>query len=212
MLVFTLLWLADLVGLRADGSLSPEERQTIRTNLAELVDSVTAATWVQETWERLGEKEELTRARCHWNGDRLRLDVEAGRGKGSTAILYQGKVYGFKRGLLSFVKLKYEPRDRAVLSLRGNDLRGNGYLDDVRFALEHWDNVEIAPSERGLVLAYRDAAGLRQRLQLAGDGLDGPEPLHVAEQETFEGEELVARATYEDVVYNPEFDEKLLVP
>jgi len=179
----------------------------LRQEIVQLLDRVDLATWTQTSWERLGDEEHYTAAHCLWaSPDDLRLDVFDGRGTGSSAILYQGRVYGFRSGLLRFFKRSYDVRHQRVLSLRGHDMRDIGFLVQFERILDRWNAVSMSKVDRGPVLTFTDDAGLRNELWL------NAEPLYAYRHDVYEDDVLVERYTYASVVYNPEVDRKRLVP
>ncbi len=178
------------------------------TEIRALVDTVRTASWVQTSWERSGQQEVHTSGRCLWAGqDNMRLDVFDGKGEGATAILFGGRVYGFKRGLLSFIKRSFEPSHPRVRSLRGNQMSRNGFLDDLRFVLEVWDTVilEQLTSERTAV-SYVDADHLNSTLHVIRH------PLRVVLHERAEEQQVVERYHYSEIDYNVTIDPELLLP
>jgi hypothetical protein len=188
------------------GMKNAADEDPLLTRIKHLVESTRTATWTQTTWETDGEKEESTAAHCMWAGqDRQRLDVFDGRGKGATAILFEGRVHGFKRGLLSFIKKSFDPDHERVVSLRGNSMLANGFIDDLQWLSDHWGTVFVARDSVGTVLTVEEAAVTR-RFHL------GEDPLRVILEEAFEGDRLVERYTYEDVSYNPDLDWNRMKP
>lgn len=173
-----------------------------------LVDTVETASWTQTSWEQLGERQEYTAARCLWAGQHsMRLDVFEGRGSGATAILFEGRVYGFKRGLLSFIKRSFEPAEPRVVSLRGNPITTNGFMDDLDYVLKVWETVSVVTGAEGApTLRYVDEGGLSSTLELARD------PVRVTRHRRLSGTELIELYTYSDVRYNPPLDGRLLSP
>ncbi len=185
-----------------------DHRAEIRSAISVLLATTKTAAWHQESWEMLGEEEQWTSAQCWWSApDTIRLDVHDGRGKGATAILLGNRVYGFRRGLLSFITRDFELRHPKVLSLRRNDMSENGFLDDLEYAILIWDRVFISSGSQGeIILRFRDGKGLTSRLYVRRD------PLRVAVHERIDGDTIVERYRYRDVVYNIAIDEKLFRP
>lgn len=183
-------------------------QEDLLSDIEALLDTVRTAEWVQTSWERLGDREESTAARCIWAGqDNMRLDVFAGRGSGATAILYENRVYGFRRGLFSFLKRSYEPGHSRVRSLRGNSLLQNGFMDDLEQVLASEKPVEIdVRSLDSVTIRYEDSDGLQTTLQIRRD------PIRVLIHERSDRDGLVERYTYSDVRYNPLVDGSLLEP
>ncbi len=173
-----------------------------------LLDTLETATWVQTSWERLGDREERTAARCTWAGqDNMRLDVFDGRGAGATAILSNGRVYGFKRGLLSIFKRSYEPAHPRVRSLRGNTMQANGFLDDLEEVVTSGESIRVEKQgPETVVLRYRDSDGLKSTLHIRRD------PIRVYIHERSDDDGIVERYTYSEVRYNPKIDLELLKP
>ncbi len=179
----------------------PADAAELHAEIGRVVAGVTRASWVQTSWQRLGEREEYTAARCLWAGqDHLRLDVFEGRGKGSVAVLDGDQVTGYRRGLFSFAKLSYPVRHPRVLSLRGRDMRDNGFLDDFRQLLRRWEQVRVAREGAHTVLSMIDDAGLDQRFYVRGS------PPVVDRHEVRERGELVEVYTYAEGEYGAEFD------
>ncbi len=188
-------------------TINSDQRRDLRTRIEALVDTVTTATWIQTSREVLGRDEEFVEARCEWAGqEQMRLDVTDGRGSGAAAILFSGRVYGFRRGLLSFIKRSFEPDDPAVLSLRGNSMTENGFIDDLRDAVEMWNEATIDSMSTGYLVTFEDGAGRLNRLEVAGS------PLHVRRHERLERGHVVERYTYREVIYNTDVDMSRLRP
>lgn len=182
-------------------------RTSLHNAIADVAEGVKRATWTQTSFQRLGEREEYTAATCFWAGpDSVRLDVYAGRGKGAVAVLRGKQVTGFRRGLLRFAKRTYDVRHPRVLSLRGRDMRDNGYFDELQFVFRNWPRVEVTFSRDAVLLVYADEQGLTNRLYLRGT------PPVVFRHEIFADDLLVEVYTYGDVVYDATFDSSLLEP
>ncbi len=189
------LWL-----LAATGNEDPAAA-ALRAEIAAVVEGTTRASWTQTSWQRLGSREEFTAARCRWAGqDRIRLDVYDGRGKGAVAVLDGEEVTGYRRGLLSFARLRYPVRHPRVLSLRGHDMRTNGFLDEYRWLLDRWSRLHLSRDGARTVLRWIDDAGLDQRLVVSGS------PPVVTRHEVRERGELVEVYTYAEVDYAADFD------
>lgn len=197
-----------LIAYLSAGGQSVRGQSDVLHEMRALVDTVQVATWVQTSWERRDDKEERTAARCIWAGqDNMRLDVFEGRGTGATAILYGGRVHGFKRGLLSFIKRSFDPRHTRVLSLRGNSMTANGFMDDLAEVLTQPDRVTFDNhGPNTVILRYTDSQGLHSTLHVRRD------PIRVLIHERSDRDGLVERYTYSDVLYNPEIDPELLKP
>jgi outer membrane lipoprotein-sorting protein len=89
------------------------------------------------SYERQGDHEEERTFRLFVKEERLvRVQVLAGRGKGSEAVLdAQGRVRGRKGGLLKAFARTLEPDDRRIRSLRGQpfwEAAGHYFLKDLR--------------------------------------------------------------------------------
>ena len=182
--------------VRTTGGPSQIREDSLLSRIQELVLDTRTASWTQTTWETDGEDEEWTAARCLWVGqDNQRLDVYEGRGAGATAILYDGRVHGFKRGFLSFIKKTFDPEHARVVSLRGNSMTANGFLDDLEWMSDHWELVSVSRDSTRTIVSYEEA-GVKRRYVLLED------PIRVAQQETYEADRLVERYTYSDVSYN----------
>lgn len=184
------------------------QQDDLATEIRALVDTVETASWVQTSWERSGRQEEHTSARCLWAGqDNMRLDVFDGKGKGATAILIDGRVYGYKRGLLSFIKRSFELSHPRVRSLRGNQMSQNGFLDDLGFVLDVWDTVileQLTPERTAI--SYVDADSLNSTLHVLRN------PLRVILHERAEEQQVVERYHYSEIDYNLTIDPELLLP
>jgi outer membrane lipoprotein-sorting protein len=88
-------------------------------------------------YERQGDQEEERTFRLFVKEERLvRIQVLAGRGKGSEAVLdAQGRVRGRKRGLLKTFATTLKPDDRRIRSLRGQpfwELACHHFLKELR--------------------------------------------------------------------------------
>jgi hypothetical protein len=137
----------------------------------------------------------------------MRLDVFGGRGAGATAILHQGRVYGFKRGLLSFIKRSYEPDHPRVRSLRGNSMTRNGFMDDLNEVVDQWDQVTVETrSPETVIIRYRDGEGLQSTVHLRRN------PIRVLIHERSDRDGLAERYTYSEVRYNPPIEPASLKP
>ena len=203
-----------VTGPLAQDDLTPSEtprradpKVPLHTALQDLLANTRAATFDLTSYQKMGEDEEFTVGRVTWAGhDRLRIDVDEGRGKGATAVLKEDRVIAWRRGWLSFIKFKFKLRNKRVMSMRGRDLSNTGYFDDLRFVLDHWDMVQVSFDETGYIIEYNNEQQLPTRLWLAF------EPLHVYRHEVRDSGIEVERYTYENVLLNPSIDPGLLDP
>lgn len=181
--------------------------ETVRAQLTDLLSRVRTATFEQKTWEKNGRKEDWTEGRVWWAGtDRIRIDVDRGRGSNSTAILEGETVHGFRRGALSFVKLKFDVRADKVLSIRDHDMRQTGPVPDLAWILEHWDRATVSETGETIEIRFTDRFGTMSTIRLTGKDWS------TIRHEVHENGELVERYEYDDIVWNAEFDDELLVP
>ncbi|MDX1740167.1 MAG: hypothetical protein R3178_02700, partial [Rhodothermales bacterium] len=124
-----------------------------------------------------------------------------------TAILFEGRVHGFKRGFLSFLKRSYEPMHSRVRSLRGNTMRSNGFMDDLADVATTKDAISMENiGSDTVVIRYRDADGLKSTLHVRRS------PIRVYIHERSDDDGIVERYTYSEVRYNVDIDKQLLKP
>lgn len=187
---------------------APMDAVALRAGIEKLAKDTKTATWFQKTWQVKGKDEEVSDADCHWMGqDTIRLDIKAGKGKGSVAILNGGKVLGFMKGVFSFAKLSYDPKDDMVIGIRGQGMPASGFMDDITTVLKQWDTVKVTLSATEAVIEYKDAAeGLPVTMWMQLPGLQ------VTKTEMVEKGKVVQRNQYEKVIYNPGFDTKIFAP
>ena len=207
LLVFssTALALGDLSAIETLQTVASKAQ--LYTALEQMMSSTQTATFKLTSYQKMGEHEEFTAGRVTWAGqDSLRIDVDQGRGKGSTAVLRNGGVIAWQRGWLRFVKLNFKLRNKRVVSVRGRDLSDTGFFDDLRFVLDHWDCARVSPDEAGFVIEYQNDQRLPTRLWLSG------EPLQVSRHEVHDAGVMVGRYTYQELLLNPKIDLGLLDP
>lgn len=178
--------------------------ESFRQRLAAHVAKIKTAVFDQRTWEKNGEKEEITVGKVWWAGtNKIRIDVYEGRGSNATAVLEGETIRGFKRAL-SFVKLKYHVRDDTTLSIRGHDMRETGPIDDLHYILENWARVTVRKDAGDAVLSYKDAFGTDAEMRIRLSDL--LPYLHTVRQNG----ELVEKYEYSNMVWNPVLPEDLL--
>lgn len=183
------------------------DRLALKARIEALVRDTKTATWYQDVWISNGKDTETTAADCFWRQpDHVRLNVKKGRGSGATAVYKDGKVTGFQPGMFSFVKLTYDVRDKEVLSIRGQDIRSNGFIDDYALILKQWDAVTVLGEGGKLRLNYKNTEGLPAQMTVS------PETLQPSLIESTENGKVVERFKYTNVVFNPEIEAKLFNP
>ena len=161
-----------------------------RTRLEQLLKTTRTMTWSHTTYEKKGTDIEKTVGNVFWQGvDLQRIDVTGGRGEGRTVILTGKRL---DTGMITF-----DFDNRMVLSLRGNNVRQNGYLDDFELALKQWDRVTVDQDGALWVLGYTTATGLPSRIWL------NPQTMAVTKNESTQNGEVVERYEYSNVKYNP---------
>jgi outer membrane lipoprotein-sorting protein len=162
----------------------------VQAKLDTLVKTTKTMTWTHTTYEKKGKDIERTQGNVWWQGvDLQRIEVTGGRGEGHTVILTGKRL---DTGMITF-----DFDSRMVLSLRGNTVRQNGYLDDLALALQQWDRATVA-EEAGLwVLGYTTGTGLPSKLWL------NPQSLAATKNESTQNGEVVERYEYTNVKYNP---------
>ncbi len=175
--------------------------------LADVVGAIHTASWTEESWERSGGQEERSRVRCLWtDAGRLRLDVLEGRLPGTRVWLKGEEAQVSPPGLLSPLRLRFRVDAPNMRSLRGNDLRSVGFIDEVRRLLREGDHVRVEVKGDEAVVAYPAGHGLWARMWLAART---SMPLRV---ELADASGAVERRVWRDVVINPVVDPRLLDP
>lgn len=183
------------------------DRMALKARVEALVRDTKTATWYQDVWISNGKDTETTAADCFWRQpDQVRLNVKKGRGSGATAVYKDGKVTGFQPGMFSFVKLTYDVRDKEVLSIRGQDIRSNGFLDDYALILTQWETVTVLGEGGKFRLSYQNAEGLAAQMTVDAETL---QPSLV---EAAENGKVVERMKYTNVIFNPALEAKLFNP
>jgi hypothetical protein len=175
----------------------------VKAGLQKISNDTKKATYSQRTWEKKGKEERSFRADCYWMGQTsIRMDIVEGDGKGGVAVLKNGKVTGFLKGILSFAKMTYDPRDSAVLGLRGNGMLDAGFMDDVKLILRGWDNGKVSFSGDNAVIDYIGSDKLPSKMWVKSDGS------MVIKTEVYEKGAAVGRSEFSRVNFSATFDEK----
>jgi hypothetical protein len=130
----------------------------------------------------------------------IRMDIVEGNGSGGVAVLKNGKVTGFLKGILSFAKMTYDPKDKTVLGLRGAGMPAAGFMDDVQSILAHWDNGKVTFNDDKAVIDYVGPDKLPMKMWAKADGT------LVVKTETYENGAVVMRSEYGRVNYAATFD------
>jgi hypothetical protein len=173
----------------------------VKAGLQKMQSETKKLTYAQKTWEKKGKEESSFRADCFWMGQTtIRMDIIEGNGKGGVAVLKNGKVTGFMKGILSFAKMTYDATDSTVLGLRGNGMPAAGFMDDVKIILSHWDNGKVAFSDDKAVIDYTGPDKFPMKMWVKSDGT------LVFKTETFEKGSMVMRSEYSRVNYAATFD------
>jgi outer membrane lipoprotein-sorting protein len=184
-----------------------DAKEDVRVRLERVLKDTKTMTWDQKIWLGKGNEEERTTAKCYWKApDVFRLNVSEGRGKGATVIFKDGKITAFQRGLLSFAKLSYKPRDKTVLSLRGGDITQNGFLDDLGYVLRQWEKVLLTSSDAEWIVEYTDHQGLPATMKIR------QAELYPYRIEVMESGKLVEIHNYSNVSYNAPIDPSVFNP
>lgn len=175
----------------------------VKTGLQKIQSETKKLSYQQKTWEKKGTEESAFRAECYWMGQTtIRMDIVEGSGKGGVAVLKNGKVTGFLKGILSFAKMTYDPKDKAVLGLRGAGMPDAGFMDDVKIVLSKWDNGKVTFSGDSAVIDYTGPDKLPMKMWVKNDGSQ------VLKTETYENGAMVMRSEYSKVNFAASFDSK----
>ncbi|MGC4113549.1 MAG: hypothetical protein QM765_02565 [Myxococcales bacterium] len=165
------------------------------------------ASWVQVRWERKGTEEQYVRSRCLWTAEGLlRMEVEDGRGAGTTLLRHGDRVTIKPPGILGAIKLHKNVRDGILRSLRGKDLRTAGFLPELQLVLERWEQVELEIRGTDAVLRYADADRLQAQMTIQ---LETLAPMFM---EARENGEVVERTTFDQVRFGVPVDPDRMVP
>ncbi len=173
-----------------------QQRAEAKLALQNVLDNTKTMSWSHTTNEWKGKKHEYTQGNAFWKGiDLQRIDVTDGRGKGRTVVLLGKKL---DTGWINF-----DFDSKMVLSLRGNTVRQNGYLDDLALALKNWESCSFAFEDSMWVIGYKTATGLDAKMWVY------PGSLKVLKTESYENGKTVERYEYKDIKYNPPLDDDL---
>jgi outer membrane lipoprotein-sorting protein len=204
-LLLTLFVFFALLSVSSQAAADP--KQDARARLEKMLQETKTLTWDQKIWLSKGDDEERNSAQCFYQApDQFRLNVSEGRGAGATVVYKNGMLKAFKRGLLSFAKLTYKPRDKAVLSLRGGDITQTGFLDDLANVLRQWDTVEFKATPAEWTLNYKDTQGLPAQMKFRTGELY---PYRI---EVSEAGKIVETHNFSNVIYNPVIDPAVFNP
>ncbi len=174
---------------------------TLKAGLQKMQTETKKLTYSQKTWEKKGKEESSFRADCWWMGQTtIRMDIVEGNGKGGVAVLKNGKVTGFLKGILSFAKMTYDPTDKTVLGLRGAGMPAAGFMDDVKIILSKWDNGKVVFNDDKAVIDYVGPDKFPMKMWVKSDGS------LVVKTETYESGSMVMRSEYGRVNYAATFD------
>ena len=136
-----------------------------------------------------------------------KMDITGGDGKGGAAVWHGGDTLrGHQGGFLSFVKLNLNIHDGRATSIRGTTIAQANYgaiLDHVK-SLK--GTVEASAVDNGTAIDFSvpdpssDESVTKERVVLASNGLP-------SEYEQWEGDTLVRRVVYTDVVIDPQISD-----
>ncbi len=187
-----------VVTATASGAVSPIpeiDRNIVKEKITQLVTNTKSASWNTKVCEYLGDKTEESTLRVMWAGSDLqRLEVLTGRAAGKTLIVRGDTIHvGW---------LKFNHTNSLVKTLRGNSVKGNGYLDDMQHILNDWNNTTIVDENGYWVIDYTSPVGLPAKIWL------DPLTMKVAKSHLYEEGKLVGEYEYDTVVYNPKLSEK----
>ena len=173
----------------------------LKAGLQKIQGETKKLTYAQRTWEKKGKDESSFRADCWWMGQTtIRMDIVEGNGKGGVAVLKNGKVTAFLKGILSFAKMTYDPGDKTVLGLRGNGMPQAGFMDDVKIILSNWDNGKVTFADGNAVIDYMGPDRLPMKMWVQSDGS------MVVKTESYEKGAMVMRSEYSRVNFAASFD------
>jgi hypothetical protein len=173
----------------------------LKAGLQKIQSETKKLTYAQKTWEKKGKEESSFRADCWWMGQTtIRMDIVEGNGKGGVAVLKNGKVTGFLKGILSFAKMTYDANDKTVLGLRGNGMPQAGFMDDVKIILSNWDNGRVTFSDGKAIIDYMGPDKFPMKMWVQADGS------MVIKTETYEKGAMVMRSEYSRVNFAAAFD------
>lgn len=183
---------------RADG---------LHRRLSCLMRVTRSASWVQTTWERKGDEEQQVRSRLLWSAEGIvRVEVEGGRGKGAKLVRKGDQVTIKPPGIFGAFKLRKNVDDDLVRSLRGRDLRSPGFIADLEYVLENWEDVRLDFRGDHAVLSYVNASHLPSAMAI---GLESLAPRVI---ESRENGVLVERIVFENVRFDVPVDPDQLKP
>jgi outer membrane lipoprotein-sorting protein len=156
-------------------------------------------------YERRGDREEERSFRLYVKDGRLvRIQVIAGRGRGSEAVLNaRGQVRARKGGMLKAFPRTLRPDDRRVCSLRGVpfwDAVCHNFLRELECRMTRPGVLcQLGPDRERpgmLLLSLQSPTGTRERYCI------DPKLMHVVRGEVFEGDLLVQRFEIDDIREN----------
>ncbi len=177
--------------------------ERLKAGLQKIQSETKKLSYSQKTWEKKDKEESSFKAECYWMGQTtIRMDIVEGSGKGGVAVLKNGKVTGFLKGILSFAKMTYDPKDKAVLGLRGAGMPDAGFMDDLKIVLSKWDNGKVTFSGEQAVIDYTGPDKLPMKMWVKNDGS------MVVKTETYENGAMVMRSEYSRVNFAATFDSK----
>lgn len=177
--------------------------ERLKAGLQKIQSETKKLSYSQKTWEKKDKEESSFKAECYWMGQTtIRMDIVEGSGKGGVAVLKNGKVTGFLKGILSFAKMTYDPKDKAVLGLRGAGMPDAGFMDDLKIVLSKWDNGKVTFSGEQAVIDYTGPDKLPMKMWVKNDGS------MVVKTETYENGATVMRSEYSRVNFAATFDSK----
>lgn len=138
----------------------------------------------------------------------IRMEITSGKDKGSVAVYRDGKVRAHRGGILSFIVLTFDVKDKMVCDKRGNgmDTTDWGYIiEEMERALRDgklkaWKgNLE----GKDVYIMEADLGGRSDRIYLSAKELI---PLR---REGVEGKKVVSYEIYRDIEINVPLDEDL---
>lgn len=181
--------------------------EQLRQRLVHLLRETRSASWIQTTWERKGDEEQLVRSRCLWRADGiLRVDVEEGKGAGAKILRRGDEVVIRPPGLFGMFKLHRPVDDDMLRSLRGRDMRQAGFFADLERVVREWGQVDVSFDGEDAELRYSNADHLSARMVVR------LVPLAPVVIEARDEGELVERTIFSDVRFGVPVNPDALEP
>jgi hypothetical protein len=146
--------------------------EAVRTRIEEILNTARAARWIEQSFERAGNRMRAARPWVLRAVDgRLRRELLDGDRAGACLVRRGDRVTVRPSGLFGGLRLSFHGRDEPVRSPRGRAFDEVGFTAPPRDLLKGLEEARLEPAPGGAAIAIPSDAGARMRVELSGEPL-----------------------------------------